>query len=140
MMTHVYPTNAQRLPDAKILHSKESVFGLCSLLKNANLYFQDYVYRLRYLTIIITINLIFGSSAFSQTTYTWNAGSSSWATTTNWTPTRTTPAANDILIINNGGSKTISNVPTQTIGRLEISGSTNVTFTSSGTTTVTIGN
>ncbi|PYS88205.1 MAG: hypothetical protein DMF62_10485, partial [Acidobacteria bacterium] len=30
---------------------------------------------------------------FAGTTYTWNqTGTASWATSTNWTPTRTTPA------------------------------------------------
>lgn len=79
----------------------------------------------------------------AQTTYTWNqAGGGNWTTSTNWTPTRTTPATNDILVINNGGTKTITSVPTQTIGRILISGNTNVTLThtANANRTITISN
>ena len=54
------------------------------------------------------------NNIYSQTTYTWNmVGGGSWATAANWTPARNTPAANDILRFTNGGTKTITNVPTQ---------------------------
>ena len=77
--------------------------------------------------------LFFSISAWSQTTYTWNiAGGGSWATAANWTPTRTTPAANDILVFSNGGTKTITSVPTQTIGALLISNNSNITLDASG--------
>src|SRR5256885_17054681 len=57
------------------------------------------------------------TSAFAQTTYTWNqTGSASWATSTNWTPTRTAPAANDVLVVNNGATTTAAAVPAQTTG------------------------
>lgn len=72
-------------------------------------------------------------TAQAQTTYTWNlAGGGNWATATNWTPNRTTPATNDILIINNGGTKTITNVITQTIGRLIVGGNTQLTLSPNG--------
>src|SRR5439155_1824412 len=45
--------------------------------------------------------------AWAATTYTWNqTGSASWATAGNWTPTRTTPATDDILVFNNGATTT----------------------------------
>ena len=81
------------------------------------------------------------SNIYSQTTYTWNiAGGGSWATAANWTPTRTTPAANDILRFTNGGTKLITNVPTQTIGKLQITGNSNITLqaVNSGTPTLTV--
>ena len=81
------------------------------------------------------------SNIYSQTTYTWNtAGGGSWATAANWTPARNTPAANDILVFSNGGTKTISNVPTQTIGRLIVTGNTNVSLEAytTGNATLTI--
>src|SRR5207248_2437451 len=63
------------------------------------------------------------TSALAQTTYTWNqTGTASWATSTNWTPTRTTPATNDVLVFNNGATTTANAVPTQTIGQLSVSG------------------
>ena len=76
----------------------------------------------------------------SQTIYTWNiAGGGSWATATNWTPARNTPAANDILRFTNGGTKTITNVPTQTIGKIQITGNSNITLqaNTSGNATLT---
>jgi len=77
-----------------------------------------------------------------QTTYTWNqTGTASWALDINWTPARTTPAATDILVFNNGATTTATNVPTQTIGSLQVSSSTKLTLSSSGVTvTLTIGN
>lgn len=96
---------------------------------------------LRFLIIAVLCMAVLFQAA-SQTTYTWNqAGGGNWATATNWTPSRTTPATNDILVINNGGSKTITNVITQTIGRLIIGGATNVTLTPNGAArTLTLSN
>ena len=79
------------------------------------------------------------TSASAQTTYTWNqTASASWAVSTNWTPTRTTPANTDILVFNNGTTTTATNVPTQTIGKLQISGNTTVTLSNSAAATLTI--
>jgi DNA/RNA endonuclease G (NUC1) len=78
-------------------------------------------------------------SVFAQTTYTWNqTAGGSWATSTNWTPTRTTPATNDLLLFNNGTTQTVTAVPTQTIGRLTVSGNTNITLQAGATATLTI--
>lgn len=92
--------------------------------------------------IIAILSMAAVFQAAAQATYTWNqAGGGNWATATNWTPSRTTPATNDILVINNGGTKTITNVLTQTIGRLLIGGNTNVTLTPNGAArTLTISN
>ena len=92
------------------------------------------------ITALICCILIYTASA--QNTYTWNvAGGGNWNTSGNWTPARTAAAATDILIINNGGSKTITNVPTQTIGRLMIANNTSVTLSGGGgSQTLTISN
>ncbi len=75
----------------------------------------------------------------AQTTYTWNqTGTASYATATNWTPTRTTPATNDVLVFNNGATTTVTSVPTQTIGQLTVTGNTNVTLQAAATATLTI--
>jgi SprB-like repeat protein len=81
------------------------------------------------------------SAALAQTTYTWNqTGTASWATSTNWTPTRTTPATNDILVFSGGGTVTATGVPTQTIGRLVLSGSSAVNLQAAAAATIlTIG-
>ncbi|MBK9420481.1 MAG: hypothetical protein IPN44_05445 [Flavobacteriales bacterium] len=80
---------------------------------------------------------ITGSQATSATaTYTWIAtsGSGTWTTAANWSPTRTTPDVTDQLQFTNGGTPTATAVPTQTIGRLTISGNTAVVLQGSTTT------
>src|SRR5437773_3406362 len=70
---------------------------------------------------------LIGSSVSAQTTYTWNqTGTAAWTTSTNWTPTRTTPAADDVLVFNNGATTTATAMPSQTIGQLSVSGNTTV--------------
>jgi hypothetical protein len=77
----------------------------------------------------------------AQSIYTWSgADGGSWTVATNWTPSRTSPATNDILQFSGNTSKTITNVTTQTIGQLLISGtSTIITFQSAGAVMLTIG-
>ena len=58
----------------------------------------------------------------TSNTYTWNGSvSTDWQIALNWTPTRTTPAINDVLQITTG-SPTITNIPTEEIAALRISG------------------
>jgi CSLREA domain-containing protein len=77
--------------------------------------------------------------AHAATTYTWNqTGTASWATSTNWTPTRTTPVADDILIFNNGATTTVTNVPTETIGQLLVSLNTTVNLQAAAAVTLTV--
>lgn len=72
-------------------------------------------------------------------TYTWNAtGTASWTTSTNWTPARTNPSALDILQFTSGANVTVTDVPSQTIGQLLISNSTNVNLQSSDSSILTI--
>ena len=77
--------------------------------------------------------LLVCNNIYSQTTYTWIGGNSNWTTATSWSPTRTVPATNDILQFTNGATNTISNVPTQTIGRLRVTNNTNITLIANGT-------
>jgi hypothetical protein len=87
------------------------------------------------------VALVVCNTVYSQATYTWNlAGGGSWATANNWTPSRTAPASNDILRFTNGGTKIITNVPTQTIGKLQITANSNITLqaTNAGTPTLTV--
>jgi hypothetical protein len=71
---------------------------------------------------------------FGQHVYTWNqTGTGAWTTATNWTPTRTAPATNDILLFDNGAASTIaSGVPNQTVGRILVSNNTNITLQTAG--------
>ena len=73
------------------------------------------------------------------TTYTWNvAGNGNWVTATNWTPSRTTPNPSDILLFNNGNNNTISNVPSETVGGLQVLNNTIVNLQSSVSSTLSL--
>jgi len=94
--------------------------------------------------VLSMMMLLFGTTlVFGQTTYTWNqTGTASYATASNWTPTRSTPATNDILVFDNGATTIVQDVTTETIGSLQISGNTTVTLQPSTTLgrTLTINN
>jgi hypothetical protein len=73
------------------------------------------------------------------TTYTWTgATSNNWTVATNWNPNRTTPYSNDIIQFSSGGSITVTNVPTQTIGQLSISNSSTVELQSAAAISLSI--
>ena len=70
-------------------------------------------------------------TSWAQNTYTWiGADNGSWTIGSNWSPTRTTPAATDILLFNSGLSLTVTSVPTQTIRGLIITNNSNITLSS----------
>ncbi|MFH1121323.1 MAG: T9SS type A sorting domain-containing protein [Bacteroidota bacterium] len=71
--------------------------------------------------------------------YTWiGADNGSWAVSTNWSPTRTTPANTDVLMFNDGTTKTVTSVPAQTIGQLFVTDNTIITLQAAGSNTLTI--
>ncbi|MCK9203269.1 MAG: T9SS type A sorting domain-containing protein [Bacteroidales bacterium] len=80
----------------------------------------------------------------SATAYTWNVASGNWNTSASWTPERTTPAANDILVFDGSiqatPTVTLDFTSPQSIGRLRIINNASVTFgTSAETRTLNIG-
>src|SRR5262249_1179738 len=91
------------------------------------------------LTFIITSNKNITAN-FGQHIYTWNqTGTAPFGTATNWTPSRTTPATNDVLIFNNGAAGAIATgVTPQTIGQMLVSGNTNITLQAASAVTLTI--
>jgi hypothetical protein len=90
------------------------------------------------LTITMNANKTI-QAVFGQHTYTWNAtGSAAFGTAANWTPTRTTPATDDVLIFSGGNTVTATGVTSQTIGQLVVSNSTNVSLTATSSATLTI--
>ncbi len=95
-----------------------------------------------FLRISFLLIYLFSFYSFGQTTYTWiGTNNGSWATATNWSPTRTTPNTSDLLTFNTGTTLTITSVPTQTIGRLTISNNSSITLTSSAANRIlTVGN
>lgn len=80
------------------------------------------------------------TSVSSGNLYTWNgSASSNWQTASNWTPTRTTPSSTDALIFNaSGANKSITNIPTQTVGSILVTGSATYSFVPTGTQTLTL--
>jgi hypothetical protein len=59
--------------------------------------------------------------------YHWVAtGTASWTTASSWNPSRSTPAVNDNLFFDGGGSVVVTNVPDQIIGTLTVSANTTV--------------
>lgn len=89
----------------------------------------------------LLILVCFVLSTRAQTTYTWQgANNASWAVSTNWTPTRTTPAANDILQFNDGTSKTITALVTQTVGTISVTNNTTIVLQAAAARTITVGN
>jgi hypothetical protein len=83
---------------------------------------------------------IMANGGTASGTYTWNqTGTADWTTSTNWTPSRTTPQVNDILQFTNGAACSITHVPAQTIGQLIISNNTTVNLQSDAAVALTIG-
>jgi hypothetical protein len=83
-----------------------------------------------YLTIVVFCFLV---AVKAQTTYTWKGGSGTsaapldYAVASNWNPTRTAPAANDILVFdlskvdgNAPNNIYITNITTETIGQFQL--------------------
>src|SRR5436190_7024862 len=62
-----------------------------------------------------------------------------WQAASSWTPARSTPAPSDILMFNGGGMTTATNLSSETIGQLIVSGSTTVNLQSGGTSVLTVG-
>lgn len=61
--------------------------------------------------------------------YTWNGATSNWQTSTNWTPTRTSPNTADVLTFDaSGTNKSITNIPTQTVTSMYVTGSSLYSF------------
>ena len=77
----------------------------------------------------------------STPSYTWNqTGTASWATGTNWTPTRSVIGAYDNMIFNNGATTTVTNIPVETVGGILVSGNTTVNLQPAGAGALTISN
>ena len=96
--------------------------------------------------IIFTLGcfLFFVMGGYAQATYTWNISTipSSWTNPASWTPARSFPANNDILVFNGAStpSVTVNSMPAnQTVGKIRIYNNADVTFASSTATTISVG-
>ena len=87
--------------------------------------------------LLLALGSLISTKLFAQTTYTWNAiGGGDWGTAANWTPSRTTPATNDILQFTDGNTYVVSGVTSQTIRQLFVNTNTNVSLRSSAAATI----
>jgi hypothetical protein len=90
------------------------------------------------LTLVMNANRSL-TATFGLHTYVWNkTASANWLTAANWTPSRTAPATDDVLIFNGGGTPIVANVPTQTFGQLLVGNNTNVALQSGGTAVLSV--
>ncbi|MDX1628536.1 MAG: T9SS type A sorting domain-containing protein [Fulvivirga sp.] len=72
--------------------------------------------------------------AVAQNTYVWQGSTSNdFNTANNWSPARSTPLQNDILVFDLGGTHEITNVPSQEIGGLNILNNTVLALSSTAT-------
>jgi hypothetical protein len=79
------------------------------------------------------------TAVFSERVYTWNqTGIADFTVASNWTPVRTVPASDDMLVFSGGDTTVAVNMLSQTIGRLVISNATTVTFHAVATDTFRI--
>lgn len=91
--------------------------------------------------ILCLCGLLALTSMAMGATYTWNqTGTAAYNVAANWTPTRTTPAANDILIIDGTGTATpvITDLQTETIGELHVINNAYATVSAAAAITLTI--
>lgn len=91
----------------------------------------------------LVLAMLLPTNARGAATYFWSvSGSGSWTTAANWTPARTTPATDDILVFDGGSlsppTTTATDVPNQTIGQLLVIGGARVTLTPLSAVAVTI--
>jgi hypothetical protein len=80
-------------------------------------------------SLLVGLLVLWCGVSWGQTTYTWiGANNGSWTTSTNWSPTRTTAANSDIMRFISGTTLTVVDVPSQTIGKLQITNNTSLTL------------
>jgi hypothetical protein len=73
--------------------------------------------------------------------YSWvGARYANWTDAASWSPARSSTSPSDILQFSNGDSVIVSNVPTQTIGKLLITNNTRVKLRAAAAVTLTVGN
>jgi len=73
----------------------------------------------------------------ASTSYTWNGSTSSdFTVASNWTPARTATTAADVLVFD-AITTTITNVPTQAVGQIQITNNATVTFQTSASNIIT---
>lgn len=101
----------------------------------------NHVMKKSTLVAIFTMAFFFLASSITVLgqTYTWQGtDNAAWNEASNWNPIRTTPAPTDILQFNDGTTKTITAVPTETIGQILLSNNTVINLQANSAVTLTI--
>lgn len=90
----------------------------------------------------LALTLFAAMAVWSQGTYTWvGNNNASWQTSSNWSPARTSINSMDTLLFSAGNTRTITNVPDQTVGRIRVFNNTTISLSgASGTPTLVIAN
>ncbi|QMU30932.1 choice-of-anchor D domain-containing protein [Adhaeribacter radiodurans] len=97
-------------------------------------------------TGLVTVTTTSGSASapfnITNTTYTWNNTSASWANPNSWTPARTSPSTNDLLIFESVSVNPVLDFASseETIGYLNVVKDVNVTFSVATDKTLNINN
>ncbi|MGH7725303.1 MAG: putative Ig domain-containing protein [Candidatus Eiseniibacteriota bacterium] len=90
--------------------------------------------RAAFAVILASFAGLVGSAARADAaaTYIWDVSSGAWTAPASWSPARTTPATDDILVFDGSVTATasVSSVPRETIGQLHLTNAVSVTFTS----------
>ncbi len=95
----------------------------------------------RFLFLVSVLGYFFISYHAFGVTYYFNKASGSWATAANWSPTRTTPATDDILLFDKNSTTslcTANSIPTQQIGELKVINGCTAAFQASSGITLTV--
>jgi PKD repeat protein len=143
----VDPVDGTPEPDATLVKNIAQgiqTAAFTGLLDNTPYYFKIYPYTnsggfINYKTNGTVPTATATTTLSPSITYTWiGADGGDWTIPANWTPTRNTPGINDILIFTGGGTKTVINVPTQTVGKIVFSANTTINLQSAAAATLTI--
>ena len=93
-------------------------------------------------TAILASNGCSASAPFTITSYynwTGTAGDNNWATPGNWSPSRNTPAAGDVLVFD-GKTATLTSIPTETDYQVIVKNSSSLSLANGTAATLTISN
>jgi len=139
----VDPVDGTPEADATLVKNIQAA-AFTGLVDNTQYYFKIFPFTntgsfINYKTTVPVPSATATTTLSPSTTYTWiGADGAAWNVAANWNPTRTTPALNDILIFNGGGTKTVIAVPTETVGKIALTGNTTINLQSAAAAAITI--
>ena len=94
------------------------------------------MFKLVRIFAVLSCVALMSTVLWGQTTYTWNVASGDWTSSSNWNPTRSAPATNDVLVFDGStqATATVTLAPRETIGRLRLINNAAVTISTSTST------